>query len=276
MNYQDIICYDFETTSVNPHRCQPTQLGAVAIHGRKLEIHSGSEFCSYIKPVFDLDECERLGLDPVTEEVLTKTHIKMEDLETAPSPKEVWGQFQQYVNKYNSRKGKWGAPVKAGMNIHHYDNIIIDRLAGGHIRNARKELDNLLSGGIIETEVGKALKKLKVGVEPGKLKLSDLLAREMRKLEPYGFGPWDDERQEETLFYPSGDLDLRDILWMWFENNTDVTGLGLDAMREYFSLETEGSHMADKDANDVALLLIKFLKLHRNFGPKVKFKGSCK
>ena len=254
MNYQDLIVYDFETTGVNPRRCQPIQLGAVAVHGRKLEIHKDSGFCSYIKPIFDLKECEAKGLDPISDEVFQKTGIKMEDIKDAPSLKTVWGQFVQYVDRFNYKKGKWGAPVKAGMNIRSYDNIIVDRIAGGHLKKARNELDILLDKGIIDVEVVKAVKKL----------------------EPYGFGPWDEDRQEETLFYPGGNLDLRDVLWFWFENNTEVKSLAMDAMREYFGLETEGSHKADKDAEDVATLLIKFLKLHRHYGPKVKFKGSCK
>jgi len=254
MNYQDIIVYDFETTGVNPYRCQPIQLGAVCIHGRKLEIHPNSYFCSFIKPIFDVERCEKLGLDPVNDEVLNKTGIKMEDLENAPSIRTVWDQFQQYVNKYAYKKGKWGAPVKAGMNIRGYDNIILDRIAGGHFRKAKNELDNLLSGGIINEEGVKLIKKM----------------------EPYGFGPWDDERNEETLFYPAGNLDLRDILWFWFENNVEIKSLGMDAMREYLGIKTEGAHQADKDAKDVADILIKFLKLHRHYGPKVKFKGSFK
>ena len=254
MNYQDIIVYDFETTGINPHRCQPIQLGAVAIHGRKLEIHPNSTFCSYIQPIIDPEECARLGLDPFSDEVSQKTGITMDDLKDAPSLKAVWEQFQQYVDKYNFRKGKWGSPIKAGKNIHGYDNIIVDRICGGHVRNARKELDILLQRGIIGVEV----------------------LKEVKKLEPYGFGPWDDERGEETLFYPMGDLDLQDVLWFWFENIKDVKSLSMDAMREYFGMETKGSHKADKDAIDTAELIIKFLKLHRHYAPKVKFKGSFK
>lgn len=254
MNYQDIIVYDFETTSVNPYRCQPIQLGAVAIHGRKLEIHPDSEFCSFIKPVLDPAECERLGLDPFTDEVANKTNISLQDIENAPSLKIVWNEFQQYVNRFNYKQGKWGAPVKCGMNIHNYDNIILNRIAGGHLRKARNELDILLERGIIDKEV----------------------VKQVKKLDPYGFGPWDDERDEETLFYPGSNLDLRDVLWFWFENNTDVKSLSMDSMREYFGIKAEGAHRADKDATDVANLIIKFLKLHRHYGPKVKFKGSFK
>ena len=36
MTPRDFIVFDFETGSKNPHKAQPTQLAAVAIHGRKL------------------------------------------------------------------------------------------------------------------------------------------------------------------------------------------------------------------------------------------------
>jgi len=250
MNLQDIIFYDFETSSVNPHRCQPTQLAAVVIHGRKLEIQSDSIFTSYIKPVFDEEECNRLGLDPVTDEVLEKTHIDINDLKKAPSIKTVWNEFTQYVNKYNYKKSKWGAPIKAGMNSDRYDNIIIDRICGGHFKKAKNELDRLQSGGIIETE---------------SIKLA----------EPYGFGPWDDDRQEESLFYPRDSIDLLRIIWMWTENMVEIKSLSMDSVREWLGITTEGSHNAEKDVVDGAKVLIKFLKLHRNYAPKVKFRGSC-
>ena len=254
MNNNDLLVYDFETTSINPHSCQPTELASCVIHGRKLEIHPNSMFRSYIRPIFDEEECKKLGLDPVTDEVLEKTHIKKEDLEKAPSIKVVWDQFQKYVNKYNYRQGKWGSLIKCGMNTTHYDNIIIDRIAGGHLRKAKNQLDIMLQRGIIGEEV----------------------VKEIRKLEPWGFGPWDDDRQEETLFYPAAKLDLRDILWFWFENNVEVKSLSMDAMREYFGISAEKAHTADKDVEDTALLITKFLKLHRHYGPKVKFRGSCK
>jgi len=254
MNHQDIIVYDFETTGKNPYSCQPIQLGAVAIHGRKLEIHANSKFQSFIKPIWDEQECQKLGLDPFNDEVTKVNGITKEQLENAPSIKEVWEQFEQYVAKYNYRKGRWGAPIKAGMNIDRYDNIIIDRITGGHFRNLKKELDILLAGGIIEEEIVKLVKKM----------------------EPYGLGPWEKDRQEEGLFYPAGNLDLRNVLWFWFENVPEVKSLSMDAMREYFGMETGGAHQAGKDAEDVAKLLIKFLKLHRHYVPKVKFKGAFK
>ncbi len=249
MNYQDLVFLDFETTGVNPYTAQPTQLAAVVIHGRKLEIHEDSIFESYIQPIWDEDECMRLGLQPVNDEVLEKTNISIEQLKAAPSLKTVWSQFQQYINRHNPKKSKWGAPIKAGMNIDKYDCIIIDRICGGHFRKAKTELDKLVAGGIIKAE----------GV---------------KLPEPYGFGPWEDERQEEALFYPRDSVDLLRILWMWTENMPEIKSLSMDAIREWLGLSKEGAHNAKKDILDGAKVLIKFLKLHRNFAPKVKFKGS--
>lgn len=253
MNYNDFVFYDFETTSVNPYKCQPIQLASVVIDGRKLKIKDDSLFCSYIKPIFDENECDKYCLDPVSEEVLKITGIKMDQLESASSLKTVWEQFQQYVNKYNAKKSRWGAPIKAGMNIDRYDNIIVDRICGGNFRIAKNSLDLLLERGIIEKEIVKGVSKL----------------------DPYGFGPWDNDRNEETLFYPRDSVDLMRIIWMWTENRTDIKKISMDAVREWLGISKEGAHNAEKDVMDGATILIKFLKLHRNFGPKVKFKGSC-
>jgi len=245
-----LLFYDFETTSVFANTCQPTQLSGVIIDGRKLEIYENSIFNSYIQPIFDEEECERLGLDPVTDEVLEKTHINIEDLENAPSIKSVWSQFCQYVNKYNSRKSRWGAPINAGMNIDRYDNIIVERICGGHFRHLKKELDRTSLDGIIKAE--------------GRIP------------EPYGFGPWEDERQEEGLYFPRDSVDLLRVLWLWTENMVDIKSLSMDSIREWLGISTEGSHNAEKDVLDGAKVLVKFLKLHRHYAPKVKFKGSFK
>ena len=253
MNYQDLIFYDFETTGKDPTTCQPIQLAAVVIHGRKLEIQPNSLFSSFIQPIWNDEECVKCGLKPYDPAETKKfTGIEKTDLDGAPTLRTVWEQFQQYVKKYNPKKSKWGAPLKAGMNIDRYDNIIVDRICGGHLKKARKQLDLLLERGIIEEEVVRAAKKL----------------------DPYGFGPWDEERQEETLFYPRDSVDLMRILWMWTENMTDIKSISMDSTREWLGISKAGAHNAAKDVNDGAQVLIKFLKLHRSIAPKTKFKGT--
>ena len=251
MNYNDFCLLDFETTGVNPYSCQPIQLAAVMIHGRKLEIYPNSLFNAYIQPIWNEDECKKFNLTPMNSEITDKTSITEERLKKdGLSIKSVWNEFSQYVNKYNHKKSKWGAPIKAGMNIDRYDSIIIDRICGGHFRKAKNELDKMVSGGIIEN----------------KIKLTD----------PYGFGPWDNDRCEETLFFPRDSIDLLRIIWMWTENMPEIRSIGMDAMREWLGIDSAGAHNAIKDVQDCAAILIKFLKLHRHYAPKVKFKDSFK
>jgi DNA polymerase III alpha subunit (gram-positive type) len=248
MNNQDLVFLDFETTGTNPNTCQPIQLAALVIHGRKLEIHPDSEFKYLIKPIFDEEKCAELNLDPVNDEVLSITGITLEELEKAPSLKTVWEHFQEYISKYNPRKSKWGAPIKTGYNIDKYDGVIIDRICGGHFYQIRKQLNLLLN----DKEI----------------------ARLAKQIDPYGFGPWDSDRQEETLFFPRDSVDLMRIVWMWTENNPDITSLSMDSVRDWLGIDATGAHKADKDVRDGANILIRFLNMHRKFVPNIKFKGS--
>lgn len=128
MNYKTYICLDFETTSALPLTTQPVQLAAVAIHSRKLEIIGGSEFQSLIKPVFDEDECKRLGVNPLEAGAVAVHGKTKEILETAPSLESVWKNFIEYVNQYNFKGSNFFAPVMVGYNIRGFDSIIIDRI----------------------------------------------------------------------------------------------------------------------------------------------------
>ncbi len=121
--------YDWETTSKNRNSCQPTQLAAVMIDPRKLEIVKGSKFNSLIRPEFDEEKCKELGVDPPTDEVLKLTHKTREELQKAPDLKHVWGGFVEYSKKYSRTSKIWDAPVRAGFNILGYDNPIMDRVA---------------------------------------------------------------------------------------------------------------------------------------------------
>lgn len=233
MNYQDIVFFDFETTSVNPHTCQPIQLAALIIDGRKLEIRENSLFNSYIRPIFEQEDCEKLQLDPLTPKITELTGITEETLLAAPSVKIVWEQFVQYINTFNPKKNKWGAPIKAGMNIDSYDIHIVNRLCGGHMRHKQKTV-----------------------------------------VEPYGFGDWDDNREESTLFYPRDSIDLMRLIWFWTENMPDIKSISMSSMRDWLGISAEGAHNAIKDVQDGAEMLIRFLNLHRRYAPKVKFKGS--
>lgn len=124
----DIIFLDFETTGVNPLTCQPVQLAAVVIDGRKLEIVEGSEFQTLILPELDEYTCAAKRLDPLTEGSIRVHGKTPEILSGAPNVKLAWKLFVDYVNSYNPKGGKWNAPIMAGYNVVNYDSKIINRL----------------------------------------------------------------------------------------------------------------------------------------------------
>jgi len=130
MGRNNYVFLDFETGSKNKYKTQPTQLAAVALDGRTGKIIKGSEFCSFIKPIFDPSECKKLGIDEIQDEALEITKITVEQLETAPDIKTVWKSFCEYVERYSVGKGKWDAPVMCGYNIEGFDKEIIRRIAG--------------------------------------------------------------------------------------------------------------------------------------------------
>lgn len=122
-----IIVFDFETTGVDPHTCQPVQLAAVAINSKTLEIKPNSEFKSDIQPI---------DFNTIAEDNI-KFHAKnrkcgSEDIiarwKAAPQPQHVFDQFFKYVHNQNWKKTKWWAPVAAGHNILRFDMIILDRM----------------------------------------------------------------------------------------------------------------------------------------------------
>lgn len=127
--YNNICFLDFETGSRNANTTQPTELGAVMIDPRSLEIFEDGEFSSLMKPILDDEEAKKKKLDPLEEEALRKTHITREMLENAPDTKIVWKEFCAWVNKFNYKDTIWTAPMVAGFNIFNFDLKIVERLA---------------------------------------------------------------------------------------------------------------------------------------------------
>lgn len=82
------------------------------------------------------------------------------------------------------------------------------------------------------------------------------------------------KEDRSDIFYPRDVLDIMNLVFYWFENNNDVKNLSLDALRDYLGISKLGAHDALKDVKDCAEILIRFLKLHRNLGQKIKFKDS--
>ena len=132
MNYRDIIVFDFETGSRNPHKTQPTQIAAIALHGRKLTLQPGGVFNSEIRPILNDEKAIKEGFDPVEEEALQITGKTRAALARAPLPKTVWKKFAEFCNKYNFRKTSYTAPIAAGYNIIGFDLPIVKRLCDSY------------------------------------------------------------------------------------------------------------------------------------------------
>lgn len=127
MANKDIVCFDFETGSTNPERCQVTQVAAIALDGRNFRVKG--EFNSEIRPLyFDDDEALANGWDPIEEGALKVTRKTREGLASAPTLDAVWPKFVDFVNKYNYNKTDWFAPIPAGYNIVNFDLPITKRL----------------------------------------------------------------------------------------------------------------------------------------------------
>lgn len=78
------------------------------------------------------------------------------------------------------------------------------------------------------------------------------------------------------IFYPRDVVDIMNLVFYWFEQNGDIKSYTLDSLRDYFGISKQGAHDALKDVKDSAEILIRFMKLHRKLGTKIKFKDAFK
>lgn len=132
LNFNTLICLDFETSSPFAHTTQPLELAAVAIHSRSLDIIPGSEFCSLIRPS-NIDEVQdgALKVNKICcgpEKTGGLAYVEERDCLKAPPLDVVWKQFSEYVRQYNYKKNSFTAPILCGYNVLNFDKIIVDRI----------------------------------------------------------------------------------------------------------------------------------------------------
>lgn len=253
MNNNTIIFMDYETTGKDKNNTQPTQLAAVAIDPKKLEIIETGIFNSDIRPIFDKDKQLKNGLGEIEDKALEITGMSIERLEKAPDLKVVWAQFCTFVNQFNKTGRLWDAPICAGFNNNRFDDIITDRIIGGNCRlNPTYSIEE-------KNELGKMV----TNTYPTK--------------EPYKLGPWDDKKGQSKLFHPRDNFDLLRMLFHWFESDYTVKSYSMDNMREKFGINKEGAHSGIVDVLQGAMLLIKFMKLTRHVHKQMrsKFNNTC-
>lgn len=93
---------------------------------------------------------------------------------------------------------------------------------------------------------------------------------------PHGWnlGPWDKERNKNSLFHPIYNIDLFKILWGWFENTDEPKKLNMDSIRDFLGISSEGAHDALVDVKQGADILCRFLRLQRMLSTKVNWKNN--
>ena len=219
LNNRDIIVFDFETGSRNPYKTQPTQIAAVVIHGKSLNIKTNGVFNSEMRPILDDEEAIAAGLDPVEDEALDITRKTRKALAKAPTPKYVWRKFAKFCGMHNWKGTSWFNPIPAGYNINNFDMPIVERMC-------------------------------------------------------QDYGPVDKNSNKQDIFHKIYKIDLMDTVYMWMENQPKVNSISMDSMRDMMGMSKENAHDALQDVYDTAEILIKFMKLHREISPKVKFEKA--
>lgn len=134
-NINKICVFDFETDGVDTPHCSPTELAAIMIEPRKLELMEGSIFESDVRPP-DIDQPDYFEKHKST--ILFHANNKKKSVDeiltrwrNAPTQEQVWRNFADYLLKYHTGTGnktKFTAPIPAGSNIIGFDLPIADLL----------------------------------------------------------------------------------------------------------------------------------------------------
>lgn len=82
------------------------------------------------------------------------------------------------------------------------------------------------------------------------------------------------KEDQYLLFNNRISLDLKNILFVWFEGNNDLKNHKMDTLRQYLGMSAEGAHDAMQDVKDTTDVIVRFLKLHRKLFKHITFKGA--
>lgn len=130
---QKIVIFDLETGSVDPHTCQVTEFGAIAIDTVSMTV--ADKFSSLCKPV---------DMSLVQDEALRITNIKKEDLEKAPGLAEVFSLFANWMKRWCVGTSQWDRPIMSGWNVCAFDSVIINRLCETYNKGRKLFHPNLI------------------------------------------------------------------------------------------------------------------------------------
>jgi DNA polymerase III epsilon subunit-like protein len=119
INYNTIICVDFETTSLDRETCEIWQIAAVPIRPRDLQV---------IDTHFDVKmRVERP--DDANPESLQLSRVTIEKIMKGVDPREAWHSFAEWCSQFNlgGKSDLFNCPIMAGHNIVNFDRHIYER-----------------------------------------------------------------------------------------------------------------------------------------------------
>jgi DNA polymerase III epsilon subunit-like protein len=234
MNNNKICVFDFETDGSDPTCCSPVQLAAVMVDSVKLEVIKGSEFNINLKP----------------EKLASVTKATVDDNPYLDSDILEWHAKVKGVDKSDILNSWLDYPDQK-----HSWNQFINYLDGYHLVSAKgkktKFTAPIASG---------------YNINRFDMKIIDRLCKK--------YDSYDNKENSNTIFHPRDQIDIMNIVYLWFKYIPSIKSISLDSIRSYMGIDATNAHDALKDVNDCAQILIRFLKLHQNFAQKIQFKDA--
>jgi DNA polymerase III epsilon subunit-like protein len=120
--HNQIVLFDFETGGNDPDSCELTQVAAIAMNPRTLNLYDTPDavFNSNMRP---------LDMDAVQDKALQITKKTREEIAEYPHPEEVWHNFARWMSRWNHKGSSsfFNLPIPAGHNIINFDLPITTR-----------------------------------------------------------------------------------------------------------------------------------------------------
>lgn len=235
MNKNKICVFDFETDGADPHNCSPVQLAAVIVDPVKLKIVENSEFNINLKPE-RLEKAEGVTIDnhPYTDSDILDWHGKVRGVDKS-TILEDW-------LKYPEQKHSWQQFISYLDNYH----------LGGSGRKTKSKFTAPIACGY--------------NINRFDMKIVDRLSEK--------YDQFDAKEKSTSIFHPRDRIDLMYVVNLWFMYIPEIKSISLDSIRSYMGIDSDNAHDALKDVTDCANILIRFLKLHKNFANRIQFKNS--
>lgn len=234
MNKNKICVFDFETDGSDPNSCSPVQLAAVMVDPIKLEIIDNSEFNINLKPE-KLDKAVGVTID-------NHPYVDSDILD--------WHGKVKGVDKKNILDSWLVYPEQK-----HSWQQFISYLDSYHLMGPKSKRSKFTA----PIACGYNINRFD-------MKIIDRLSEK--------YNNFDNKEKSTTIFHPRDRIDLMYVVNLWFMYIPEIKSISLDSIREYMGINSDNAHDALKDVMDCANILIRFLRLHKNFANKIQFKNA--